>query len=41
MVEGTADTDGGIVVRQGDSYAIPAPVADRMGAFMVHRPEHV
>lgn len=41
MVDGTADCDGGILVNQGDKYAVPAPVAARLGAFLRDLPDDV
>ncbi|MEY7849652.1 hypothetical protein AB7C87_10705 [Natrarchaeobius sp. A-rgal3] len=41
MTDGTNDTDGGILVNRDDKYAVPAPVATRMGPFMTELPEDV
>lgn len=41
MVNGTADCEGGILVKQGDKYAVPAPVATRLGEFLRDLPEEV
>lgn len=41
MVDGTADCEGGILVKQGDKYAVPAPVAARLGKFLGDMPEDV
>jgi len=39
MTDGTNDTNGGILANRGDKYAVPAPVAARMGPFMKELPE--
>lgn len=41
MVDGAADCEGGILVKQGDKYAVPAPVAARLGEFLRDLPEDV
>ena len=41
MVEGTANCEGGILLNRGDRYAVPAPVAARMGAFLGDPPREV
>jgi hypothetical protein len=41
MVDGTADCEGGILVKQGDKYAVPAPIAARLGEFLRDLPEDV
>jgi hypothetical protein len=41
MVDGTTDCEGGILVKQGDEYAVPAPVAARLGEFLGDLPEGV
>lgn len=39
MANGTSSTKGGILVEQGDKFAVPVPVAHRMGAFMRDLPK--
>ena len=39
MTEGTSNTKGGILVQQGDKFAVPAPVAHTMGEFMSKVPQ--
>jgi hypothetical protein len=39
MTDGTNDTNGGILANREDKYAVPAPVAARMGPFMKELPE--
>ena len=41
MVEGTTNTQGGIMENQGEKYAVPAQVSYYMGAFMRELPEEV
>jgi hypothetical protein len=41
MVDGTAGCEGGILVKQGDKYAVPAPIAARLGEFLRDLPEDV
>jgi hypothetical protein len=41
MVEGTKNTEGEILANYGEKYAVPAPVADRMGPFMRDLPEGI
>ncbi|MFC4541870.1 hypothetical protein ACFO5R_08000 [Halosolutus amylolyticus] len=39
MTDGTSNTNGGILVQRGDTFAVPAPVAHRMGQFMQTVPQ--
>lgn len=41
MAEGTTHLEGGLLINQGDRYAVPAQVADRMGEFMLELPPAV